>query len=407
MQLLQQNAFTQSMTSPLIESLPKVTSVDFTQYVEPRAWLFERTYIRGFVSGTAATGGTGKTSIMDVETVSMALGRNLFTGEPLRAGPLKVLILSLEDDSKEYHRRLKSIALHYGLTPEEIQKVQVNMYQIFDSNGSIKIVHKHENTVEANHRVIDWLGKEIKSQKVDVMTIDPLVSFHEANENDNGEMQTVLAALRGLAREYDISIHFLHHNRKGGDSNADSMRGAVSLRDGARVLRMLSKFNPKDAQEIGIPAKDAKHIIVSTTGKSNATTGGDGQFYKMVGVKLDNETEKYQADFVGVATTYQPPSLFDGFSMDQIKQVWKTIGESAEELRRENPQAGNWIGHIVAKLLDMDSKQDRPRIKRMLNAWQQSEGTQEPALVSYSKPNPKDKNKSIPYLKLNPAFKAD
>ena len=76
--------------------------------IPPRKIVY-RKYIKGYVTGTTAGGGTGKTSVVDVEAVSMALGIDLLHPErkTIRYGPARVIMLSLEDDEMEYARQIR------------------------------------------------------------------------------------------------------------------------------------------------------------------------------------------------------------------------------------------------------------------------------------------------------------
>ena len=60
------------------------TPVDIRS-LPPRRWLYGRHYQRGVVSATVAPGGTGKTSLVMVDAVAMATGRNLLGSSPRNA----------------------------------------------------------------------------------------------------------------------------------------------------------------------------------------------------------------------------------------------------------------------------------------------------------------------------------
>jgi hypothetical protein len=354
-------------------SLPAIVCTDIDKTPDPRRFIYERLYIRGNVTGTAATGGTGKTSIVDVETIGMALGRNLLMNEQLRAGQLKVLVLSLEDPQDEYQRRTNAIKRCYMLKPEEVELIQHNLFQLFDRNGSFKLLYRNDYGLYVSQEVFEYLDNFIKQNSIDAMVIDPLISFHQADENNNIEMQQVLGALRELAGRNNTAIHYLHHNRKGGDSGADSMRGAVALRDGSRALRMLARMTEAEAQELNIPSDEAGFHIAMINGKSNfAPATNQKRWFKMEGINLDNETEDYLADVVGVATPWTPPSLFDGFSTEQIKAVWNGIKHLDEDERRFDVRAKNWVGHFVAEKLGIDVQSNKPRIRQMIHSWMDS-----------------------------------
>lgn len=370
---------TQSVNALLTDpDSPRFVNTDIRNAPNPRRFIYERLYIRGSVTGTAATGGTGKTSIVDVETIGMAIGRNLLTNETLRAGSLRVLVLSLEDPEDEYQRRANAVKRHYMLSDDDVALVDQNLFQLFDRHGDFKVVQQGVHGLVRNQAVFDAIAHFIERESIDVLVIDPLVSFHQADENSNIEMQMVLSVLRELADSGDIAVHYLHHNRKGGDSGADSMRGAVALRDGSRALRMLTRMTKDEAKELNIPADKSGYYISMTSGKSNfAPPANERRWVKMESVDLDNETDDYPADIIGVATAYKPPGLFDEFSMDTIRGVWQVIRKLPDNQRRADARSPDWIGYTIAAQLKIDlsddpDKANQKRIKKMIHAWQDS-----------------------------------
>jgi AAA domain len=56
--------------------------------IPPRQFLYGKHYTRGAVGATIGAGGRAKTTLSCEEAVSMAVGRDLMAGEPLKSGPL-------------------------------------------------------------------------------------------------------------------------------------------------------------------------------------------------------------------------------------------------------------------------------------------------------------------------------
>jgi hypothetical protein len=79
----------------------------------PRGWLLGNTICIGFVSVLLAAGAVGKTVMLILEALSLATGRSL-TGEHVFRR-IKVLVLSLEDDTAELLRWLAAAMIHYGI----------------------------------------------------------------------------------------------------------------------------------------------------------------------------------------------------------------------------------------------------------------------------------------------------
>lgn len=362
------NAFIAENEKP---AFPQIRKIDITESVSPRKFIYNKHFIKGVVTGTSATGGTGKTSMHDVEVVGMGLGRDLLNaGAPLKAGAQKVLVLSLEDDESEYIRRHKAISSFYRLTDEDIKKARENIYPVFDDTGELKIAYEYDKKLIRNTAAIEYINRLIDEHSIDVLTIDPLISIHEADENANKEMQVVLSVLRSIARTKDVAVHYLHHNRKGGGTSADDMRGAVALKDGSRVLRMISKMTEQEATELSIPAEEAVYLIGTCNGKNNfAPLGIHKTWFRTNSVCLNNATDIYDTDYVAVVSSYKLPGLFDGISFEDCHRAWLTIKALPQEKMRANNQAADWLGNQIADDIGLDNEIDKVRIGNILNMW--------------------------------------
>src|SRR5258706_4365006 len=83
-----------------------------------RSFLVGRHAARGFVSGTVAPGGVGKTALVLAECLALATGSDVFgTGVQRQAN---VWYLGLEDSIDEYRRRVAACALLHNLDPNAI-----------------------------------------------------------------------------------------------------------------------------------------------------------------------------------------------------------------------------------------------------------------------------------------------
>jgi AAA domain len=84
----------------------------------PRQWLLGIIFCRKFLSQLLADGGVGKTALRYAQYISLAIGRSP-TGEHVFVH-CRVLILSLEDDLDELHRRLWATMMHHKVDPSEV-----------------------------------------------------------------------------------------------------------------------------------------------------------------------------------------------------------------------------------------------------------------------------------------------
>ena len=86
--------------------------------IKPREWVYRPFCIRKFAGSTVATGGAGKSSLLLVETVAMASGKNLLGIDPEPG--LKVWYWNGEDPQDELQRRVQAILKHYQVTAADI-----------------------------------------------------------------------------------------------------------------------------------------------------------------------------------------------------------------------------------------------------------------------------------------------
>ena len=90
-------------------------------------------------------------------------------------------------------------------------------------------------------------------------------------------------------------------------------------------------------------------------------------YRRMVGVKLPN------GEHVGVATQFKMPDLFDGITAKDARKVQQEVGAAVEDNRppRESVQANDWVGHIVARVLDLDVQKnhEKAKIKAVVKKW--------------------------------------
>ena len=93
-------------------------------------------------------------------------------------------------------------------------------------------------TDEAFRNKIYELVKNIEKEnecKIDLIIFDPLISFHDAEENDNSRMRTTLDFISEISARIKATPAVLHHaNKQGG------IRAASSIRDWARNVIKLT-----------------------------------------------------------------------------------------------------------------------------------------------------------------------
>ena len=341
----------------------------FTQFdvdaLPVRRWVYDRHYIRGFVSVLASAGGIGKTSLQIVEALAIATGRDLL-GEEVKE-QCNVWLINLEDPLDEMHRRVLAAMQQYNIKEEQLAG---KLYLDAGRDFQIKFAAQTRDGLMVNEALVEHMAKKIKEHAIGVVMIDPFVSAHEVSENDNMAINMVVDAIRNIADETQAAVGLVHHIRKqnGVDADIDSVRGAGSLIGAARAARVINKIQPEDAQKLGVSEIESLGIFRVDDGKSNLTPPASKAVYRrMVGEELTN------GDYVGVATAFKMPDLFDGVSPKDAMEVQRLVGAAADrdEPFRQSPQAKQWAGNAVAVVLDLDVgvKNDKAKALAILKKW--------------------------------------
>lgn len=81
--------------------------------------------------------------------------------------------------------------------------------------------------------------------KIDLIIFDPLISFHEQEENDNSRMRTSLDFVSEIARKIRATPAVLHH-----ENSAGGLRGATAIWDWARNVIKLSDVTYRGEKRI-------------------------------------------------------------------------------------------------------------------------------------------------------------
>ena len=84
-----------------------------------RQWIYGFDYIRQYVSVLASAGGIGKTSLITVEALAIATGRDLLNTKVKEQA--NVWIINLEDPVAEMHMRTLAAMKHYVIKPADVR----------------------------------------------------------------------------------------------------------------------------------------------------------------------------------------------------------------------------------------------------------------------------------------------
>lgn len=330
-----------------------------------RQWLLGHWLLRGEVTGIIAPGGAGKSTISNAMALSLATGRPLL-GKPVPRGPQPVWSFNLEDGLDELERQMAAACAFYHVSARDCED------RLFLDSGLIQplcTAIEDRNGFRLVEEIFEELTATISERRIGAIFVDPLVSSHAVQENDNGAIDAITKRWKRLAQETGCAVALVHHTKKmgGREVTAEDGRGGVALRDAARVMLTLNPMSPQEAEELGISDPDMRRALVRIDeGKSSRAPPGAATWIKLESQSLDNGAGFEPSDMVGVAALWNRPDVLHGITTEQLHQVQKGLAEGEW---RESVQSKDWVGFLVAKVTGLSVDADKARIKAMIKSW--------------------------------------
>lgn len=310
----------------------------------PLDWMMGHWLLREEVSFVVAPGGSGKTTFLAAAALSLITGKNLL-GKPVIGGPKRVWLWNLEDSIPMMTRSIQAAAKLYGIEEEETRG---RLFLNTSRDGTPLCTTKRTAAgLEVSEPVHEALIAALKMAKIDVLIVDPFVSSHEGNENDNGEMDRVLKAWCKVAQLAGCAIVLCHHTSKAGSGevNTNSARGAVSMTAAARVVLVLNKMTAIEANKLGVHAEERWRFVQVMMDKSNRAPVEKADWFRKASVELGPD------DSAGVVEPWSPPQAADMIPDGMLERIIESIRESSECDRRESVQSAGWVGYVIAQVL--------------------------------------------------------
>jgi hypothetical protein len=273
-----------------------------------RDWLFGGHYIRKYAVASVGPGGGGKTAHSISEALAMVTGRPLLDPDGPLTKPLRVWWINAEDPQDEIDRRFHAAAKHFSITNEQIGG---RLSTDSGRDQSFVIAKQEGRDLKVVEPFVADLVAEIQRRQIDVLIVDPFVSTHEAQENDNGAMQRVTAAWVRVADEANCCVELVHHVTKAqGEVTAESARGGGAFKDKVRSMRVFNVMTKEEAEKAGVD--NHRSFFRVDFGKVNMVASGSSSWRRFVSVPLGNGkglTDK--GDEVGVVEPWRWPSAED------------------------------------------------------------------------------------------------
>lgn len=211
----------------------------------------------GQVSVVGGPSGAGKTALVMGWAVAIAAGVDFGADAVPKAS--RVIYVNNEDGTDELRRRMIAAA-----RVQELDEAAVAQNILFRESDELFRISSHDPLVARRH--LRELVRAAKKFKADLIIFDPLVEFHEHDENDNRSMNALVESMRYIARTSKVAVLAVHHVTKGGvPGDKDALRGAGALVGAARACRTLYEVGTKNEPPINrhiAPERLRDHVRV-------------------------------------------------------------------------------------------------------------------------------------------------
>jgi hypothetical protein len=178
--------------------------------------------------GIIAPGGLGKSLMANEIALSCAVAKELFDLFEIRE-PFNTLIVQSENTMKATNLRLRGL-----LAAKPELKAGAGKVFMASVNNDVRLTGALTNN-DFQKKLVDLCH----AAEARVLALDPLISYHDADENDNSQMRKALDCLTAVMDAAKVATIITHHTGK--SKTAKSGRGASAIFDWLANLLVLEK----------------------------------------------------------------------------------------------------------------------------------------------------------------------
>jgi RecA-family ATPase len=333
--------------------------------IETRDWLSVGLLLCCHVTLLISPGGVGKSTLAMLIAVAVALGRkDLIPGRDVTKSG-NVLVVNSEDDLSEMKRRLAGILTGHEIDADELTG-KLHIESLYGRSGLLAASDEGGGISDGN--LFKQLVEFCNENNIKLIVIDPLVGFHDANENDNGVMEKVATTLRRVARSTGAAVLAIHHTRKGQGSEThagdmDAGRGASALTAAARIAITVARMTKETAKKLNLDWQVGKHLRRIDDAKQNyAPPAETVSWFEMRDTRIAN------GERVGVPVS---------FDMSEIT----TRAAAVKDQERENAQILQRIK--TAKVIVGDTSEGSKHQPEVVDLYEQATGLKRSAVQDH------------------------
>ncbi len=330
--------------APLVE--PTLYLLPDPASLPKRAWMHATHYIRRTVTATVAPGGFGKTTLALFDALLMAVKG------------YRVWYISGEDDKLEIDRRIAAHRKKHNFDFGDRLFVDDKLTFPF------KIAKSGRNGPELDRPRVQAFEQAIKRRAIDVIILDPFVSFHLLSENDTAAMDALVKMLGDICVRCECCIELAHHVRKPGagqyEITVHDARGAAAIVNAVRSCRVLNQMSVLEAQQAQTPPDQRYSYIRVDSGKRNMAPPEKATWWRLISEEIangDNVQTLEAFEFKVQSSTVEDDAW--------VRHILK------DRAYRADSRSPDWFGLEIASRFkrDPDNKGDIKWINAVISTW--------------------------------------
>lgn len=209
----------------------------FLENMEVVSWIVPNVIAQKSIGFVAGLPETGKTWLLIDLAVECARGGGMWMGR-FPTTKAKVLFIDQERFKGETQRRFRAVLAAKDITAKDLKG------NLFIRCGTTTRIN-----MDTSYQAF---RKELEDIRPDIVLIDSFVSFHTVEENNRGEIQTVLEQIKKLRNDFGCTFIFVDHENKGAfhakdedeQPSAFRMAGSIAKPAAAEFVLTVRRHDP-------------------------------------------------------------------------------------------------------------------------------------------------------------------
>lgn len=215
------------------------------------------------------------------------------------------LLITAEDQRERLIARLREICKAQGLSSEQTAEVfsKVLVMDVSSVQDAKLTMLSDGNIIQTSF--VDEIIETYRDNPPALMIFDPLISFGASEAMVNDNEQALIHAARRIIAALECCVRYVHHTGKGNarDGLVDqySSRGGSALPDGARMVTVLTTYDPKKDKDSKPPQtlkidSDSSVTILHRPKLSYTKPNLPKIWIKRTGFRFEHHEEVYISD---------------------------------------------------------------------------------------------------------------